>query len=108
MAQIPLHSREDYKPGVSFNLNGGVHYLGFARLTPQLQINVKTGARDSGANADRDNSAGTLVYLSPGATFSVTDRFKIYGFVQLPVYQYVYGYQLAPKWTFSTGFHYAI
>jgi hypothetical protein len=108
LVQIPLHSRENYRPGVSVNLNTGIHYLGFERIIPQLQINAKTGAKDSGDAADRDNSAGTLFYISPGATLNLTPKMKIFGFVQLPFYQYVNGYQLTPKWTLSTGIHYAL
>lgn len=108
MAQIPLGARDHYKPATSFTFNTGIHYLGFNRITPQLQINAKTGGRDSGDQADSDNSGGTLVYVSPGASVGVTSRFRIYGYVQLPVYQYVNGYQLTPKWIFSSGFHYAL
>jgi hypothetical protein len=108
MGQIPLRGRDNYKPGASFSFNTGVHYLGFERVTPQLQVNVKTGSRDTGDQADGDNSGGTLVYFSPGATISLTSKLKIYGFIQLPVYQYVNGSQLTPKWIFSTGIHYAL
>lgn len=108
MAQIPLAAREDYKPGLSFNFNTGIHYLGFERVIPQVQINGKTGRRDQGSQADTENSAGTLVYISPGAEVSLTPQMKIFGFVQLPVYQYVNGYQLTPKWTLSAGLHYAL
>lgn len=108
LAQIPLYSREEYKPGVSFNFNTGVHYVGFNGVVPHLQINMKTGGKDSGAQADRDNSGGTLVYVSPGATVTLATNLQAYGFVQLPLYQYVNGYQLTPSVTASIGLRYSL
>ena len=52
------------------------------------------------------NSGATLVYLSPGATLTLTDQLKVYGFVQLPVYQRVTGLQLEPRYSVSMGLHY--
>ncbi|WP_424193522.1 TonB-dependent receptor [Ampullimonas aquatilis] len=108
MLQFAINERESYKPGTSLNLNGGFRYLLNDTVVPQIQVNAKTGKRDSGDNADRDNSGGTLVYLSPGVTVSVTKDLKAFGFIQLPVYQNVNGYQLAPRYTFSLGLRYSM
>ncbi|HEY1392099.1 MAG TPA: TonB-dependent receptor, partial [Methylibium sp.] len=58
---------------------------------------------ETGANADTANSGATLVYLSPGATVLLTDKWQLYGFVQLPIYQRVNGLQLETKTSFSLG-----
>ena len=103
LAQVPLASREGYKPGNALNVNVGWRYLGFDKWVPQLQVNVRASRRDSGVNASPDDTGGRTVYVSPGATYPVTETVKVYGFVQVPVYQHLNGYQLAPKITYSVG-----
>lgn len=103
VAQLPLNSRDDYKPGQSLNANIGFRYLGFDKVVPQIQINARVSGKDSGANASPDDSGGKTLYLSPGVTFPVTEKVKVYAFVQLPIYQNLNGYQLAPKYTVSVG-----
>ena len=50
-----------------------------------------------------NDSGGKTIYLSPGVTVPVNDRVKVYAFVQLPVYQNLNGFQLAPRYTASVG-----
>jgi hypothetical protein len=107
LLQLPLSSRNDFKPGVGANLTAGVRYVSGGSLVPHLQINVRTERRESGANADIPNSGATLAYLSPGATLTLSDSLKAYGFVQFPIYQRVNGLQLEPKYSASLGLHYA-
>jgi hypothetical protein len=103
LAQLPLNSRADYRPGRSLNANLGVRYLGWEHWVPQLQINARVADRDSGTNATPDDSGGKTVYLSPGLSVPITDKLRVYGFVQLPLHQNLNGYQLAPKRTLSVG-----
>ena len=101
--QIPVNSHEDYRPGASLDFTAGIRYTGFQGLTPQIQITPRFAAKDK-LNGDADaDSGGTTVYLSPGLTVPVSKNVKIYGFVQLPIYQNLNGYQLAPKCIFSVG-----
>ncbi|OIQ84754.1 hypothetical protein GALL_334320 [mine drainage metagenome] len=106
MVQKSLNYRDQYRPGGSFNLNLGLRYLDFDTITPQLQMNARMANRDSGAQADGISTGGTLVYLSPGATVRVSKELKLYGFVQLPIFQNVMGVQVAPRWTASVGANY--
>jgi len=46
---------------------------------------------------------GRLIYLSPGITVAVQSSWKIYSFIQVPLYQQVNELQLTPKWNFSIG-----
>lgn len=101
--QLAVATKDEYRPGNSLNINAGVRYMDFASIVPQIQINAKTGQSDSGPNADTLNSGGQIVYVSPGATVTVSKSTKVYGFVQLPLYQYVHGFQLAPRWNASMG-----
>ncbi|MDD5249779.1 MAG: hypothetical protein PHY45_12375 [Rhodocyclaceae bacterium] len=101
--QAALDSKDRYRPGNGLNLNLGLRYLGFATVVPQLQLNARRVARDSGDNADTVSTGGTLVYLSPGLAVPIGKQTSLYGFVQFPVYQNVNGVQLAPKITASVG-----
>jgi hypothetical protein len=108
MLDQPLAARANFIPSTSVNLSGGVRWLNTSRFTPQLQLNVKTEAREHGAAADTANSGGTLAYLSPGVTAELTDKSNAFVFVQLPVYQRVNGLQLEPRWLLSTGLRWKI
>jgi hypothetical protein len=102
-----LKHTDVYKPGHSLNVNFGVRYMSFAGFTPQLQINTRFISKDylgdsTGFTID-DNTGGRIAYLSPGVTFPVGEKVKLFAFVQLPIYQHLNGYQLAPKYTASLG-----
>ncbi|MBV8658085.1 MAG: TonB-dependent receptor [Burkholderiales bacterium] len=101
--QTALDSKDQYKPGDGENVNLGLRYQGFERVVPQLQLNIRHVARDSGENADQVSTGGTLAYLSPGVVVPVGKRTSVYGFVQVPIYQNVNGVQLAPRYTASVG-----
>lgn len=110
IVQKPLDTSDGYKPGDSLNLNLGLRYQGFDDITPQLQVNARFVEHDHGQSADgayAPGTGGTLVYLSPGATYRVNKQVKVYGYVQLPIYQDVNDLQLTPRWTASLGFNYA-
>jgi hypothetical protein len=102
----PLTSREGFRPGTGANLNVGVRYSASATFQPQLQVNARIEKRESGPNADVDNSGATLVYLSPGFNWNVSRRFSAYAFVQAPLYQRVNGLQIEARWLASVGLHY--
>ncbi|HEY8118506.1 MAG TPA: hypothetical protein VIE91_04640 [Methylophilaceae bacterium] len=107
LIQTPVSTQDNFRPGSSLNLNLGLSYVGFGSITPQLQINARSVGRDHGIEADTENSGGTLVDLSPGVTMAISKQTRLYGFVQLPIYQRVGGLQLAPRWTASVGLNYA-
>ena len=102
----PLDSREHFRPGTGLNVNFGVRYGGWAAIQPQLQINARVEKRETGANADFDNSGATLVYLSPGFTWKISPRFSAYAFMQAPLYQRVNGLQVEATQLASVGLHY--
>lgn len=102
----PLNSREHFRPGTGINLNVGVRYTGSATIVPQLQVNARIEKRESGANADVDNSGASLLYLSPGVTWDISRRFSAYVFAQVPLYQRVNGLQIEATHTASVGMHY--
>jgi hypothetical protein len=97
----------DYRPGNATSASFGVRYERSPRWVPQLQVNLLHKSPDQGALADVQSTAGNVVYLSPGLTLKVLDHLHAFGFVQLPIYSNLYGYQLFPRWTVSGGLSYA-
>jgi hypothetical protein len=102
----PLYSREQFRPGTGINLNFGLRYSAWEAVQPQLQINARIEKRESGANADVENSGATLVYVSPGLSWNLSRRFSVYAFVQAPLYQRVNGLQIEATRIASLGLHY--
>ncbi len=107
LLQTALYATDQYRPGESLNLNLGLRYTGIRDVTPQVQMNFRHVLHDTGAQADENNTGGTLLYFSPGVSVSVSNHVSAYGFVQLPVYQDVRGIQLAPRITTSLGMRYS-
>lgn len=108
--QSAVSTRNDYRPGNGMNLDVGVHYAFSAALTGLLQLNTQVKQRDSGSFANMTHSGGHSINLSPGLSYAVVPRTRLYGFVQLPIVQYVNGdasnpdlRQLTAPWSFSIG-----
>ena len=93
----------DFRPGNQFSLNLGLRYEAHANWVPQLQLNLLRKSADQGALADRADSAGTVAYLSPGISVSLRKNLQAYGFVQVPLYSDLEGYQLFPRWAATLG-----
>ena len=108
LAQLPLNSRDRFRPGPGITASVGVRTQTANGIEPQLQINVRTERRESGVNADVDNSGATLVNLSPGVTMPLSKQTLAYAFVQLPVYQRVNGLQIEPRFTISIGLRWSL
>ena len=93
----------DFRPGNQVSLNIGLRYEAHAHWVPQLQLNLLHKSADQGALADHPNTAGTVAYLSPGMSVSLRSNLQAYGFVQVPVYSHLDGYQLFPRWAATLG-----
>lgn len=96
----------DYRPGNQSTINFGVRYEADPKIVPQLQVNITTKSNDQGALADVSDTSGTVAYLSPGIAFSVTPNLRMYGFLQVPIYSQLGGYQLFPHYTATAGISY--
>jgi len=106
IAQQPLNSNDGFKPGTGLNVNLGLRYMASSTIVPELQLNARAEKREQGVNADVDNSGATLVYLSPGFTWTPARGVSLFAFMQTPVYQRVNGLQLEATRYFSVGVHY--
>lgn len=107
LAHRQSQSGNDFRPGNATSLSLGLRYEANPGWVPQLQVNLSHKAADQGALADVPDTAGTVAYLSPGVTVEVVSSLHLYGFVQVPVYSRLDGYQLFPRWTAAVGANYA-
>jgi hypothetical protein len=96
----------DFRPGNSGTMSLGIRYEMNPRWVPQVQLNLSHKAPDGGALADLPDTAGTVIYLSPGLTVPALQHLHLFGFVQLPIYSKLEGYQVFPHWTASLGASY--
>ena len=101
--QLPLNSSDNFKPGSQFALDLGYAHPVTARLSALVQLNVVGKGRDSGSEAEPEDSGGRFVYLSPGLSYKFSDRFLGYAYYQHPLYQYVNGVQLTTSRAFVVG-----
>jgi hypothetical protein len=110
--QAAVTSKQD-QPGNDFRIGNlatvsfGLRYEENPHIVPQVQINLSRKSHDQGTLADTPDSAGTVAYLSPGLTVSLQHDLQVFGFVQVPLYSRLDGFQLAPRWTASVGMSYA-
>jgi hypothetical protein len=106
LAQVPLNTHDEYRPGRRLNLDTGVRYDAGDRLGLLLQLNTLLKGRDHGAEAEPEDTGGTFVFLSPGVSYAFTSSVQAYGFVQVPVYQRVNGVQLVPDFAVAVGLNF--
>lgn len=98
-----LRADEDFKPGQRTELSLGWSHAYSHSLGAVLQLNLRHKARDSGAQAEPELSGSTTVDLSPGVTLGVGPASTLYAYVQVPVYQFVNGIQLVPRYALALG-----
>jgi hypothetical protein len=98
-----LASRDDYKPGRRLDLSAGWSHAFSPQVGTVLQLNLRQRGRDSGAQAEPDDSGSTTLDLSPGITIGAGTGSTLYAYVQLPLYQDVNGTQLVPDYAVAIG-----
>ncbi|HKA40071.1 MAG TPA: hypothetical protein VKD25_09890 [Burkholderiales bacterium] len=102
-AQQALNSFENYKPGLRVGFDVGYRWATTERLTLMLQLNALYKDRDKGSEAEPEDSGGKFVFVSPGLSYVIVKNLQLFGFVQLPIYQYVNGVQLTADWAAVAG-----
>ena len=101
--QRALDRKDDYRPGDKLSLDVGVRYPLTDRFALQLQANALATAKSEGERAEPENTGGSLLTLSPGIAFGLTNDTQLYAFYQRPIYQRVNGVQLSTKDAFALG-----
>lgn len=95
--QHEIATQDGYTPGSELNGSVGASYelfrMGNVAISPMLQMIVSRRGHDSGAAGEADETGYTRALVAPGlqADFGT---WKLYGDVELPVYQHVTGEQL--------------
>ena len=102
-AVLPANSRDGFKPGRQLQLDGGVRFALGSAVGLMLQVNANARGRDSGAEAEPEDSGQRAVFVSPGISWSLGRDAQLYAFVQVPVYQAVNGVQLTADWSALAG-----
>jgi hypothetical protein len=103
LVRTPLNSREDYKPGTRTSVDVGYRYEVNERLGLMLQLNALHRSRDSGAQAEPEDTGGKFMFLSPGLSYAFTKTVQAYAFFHKPIYQHVNGVQLTSDWSAVAG-----
>lgn len=99
MSDLPLAGQGGYRPGDEVDGAVGVYYNGWTfqdgvtKLAPLLQVLTSVRAHDGGPAADPSDSGYERAMISPGLELD-TGKWKLYGDVELPLYQRVNGNQL--------------
>lgn len=101
--ELPLQARSGYKPGRRFGIDAGLSLPFGSAWNALAQINLQQIQRDSGSAAEPDFSGGRVIALSPGLSYRWSEKSQVYGYLQVPVYQYLNGQQLATRWALSAG-----
>jgi len=107
--QSAISTKDNYRPGNEVAIDVGAHYEVAQNLNLLLQLNGQHRSRDTGANAN-PASGGYAVNLSPGLSYAVTPQTQVYGYLQLPIVQYLNtnpaeenSGQLAARWSATIG-----
>ena len=94
---VPVAARDGYRPGNELDAAIGSYYnaerIGEGKISPLLQLIYSQRLLDEGVNAATGDSGYTRLLISPGIEYDV-GRTKLYGDVEVPVYQFVRGNQL--------------
>lgn len=109
--QHDVATQDGYTPGSELNAAVGVSYTSWkiddVGISPIAQIIVSYRGHDGGDIGDPDNTGYTRVLFAPGVAIQMA-AWKLYGDIELPLYQAVTGNQLvAPtafKFVASYGF----
>jgi len=101
--ETPLSEKDAFRPGARYGIDLGMRTDLNDRVSPMLQLNFQQKSRDSGRNAEPDNSGGHSLSLSPGISIRASAQTHVYSFIQIPVRQSVNGTQLAAKWAATVG-----
>ncbi len=101
--EAAIDASDQYRPGNRYFFDLGYRYPLTSRLSLQAQLNAVVKSHDYGDNAEPDESGAKYLFFTPGMSYALTKSLQVYGFVQLPLYQYVTGVQLTSHWAALAG-----
>jgi hypothetical protein len=100
---LPANTRDGFRPGRQVAADVGARYAVGRDVGLMLQANFIAKGRDSGPEAEPEDSGQRQLFLSPGISWNVGRSAQLYAFAQFPVYQRVNGVQLTADWSALAG-----
>lgn len=98
-----LNPHDEFRPGNRFAMDAGLRYDTTPEVALLLQLNALWRGRDSGSQAEPEDSGGRYLFLSPGISWSIGRTVQLFALAQLPLYQHVNGVQLSANWGATAG-----
>lgn len=107
--EINAPNKQDYKLGTSiFTSFFFSKHLMFSWLkgdwTAILQLRNEIRNKDKTVNGWKESSGSTIFYFSPQINYTIKEKWNISAMIDLPVYQYFNGTQLATKYGLTLNF----
>jgi len=100
---IAANTRDGYKPGRQVAADAGARYAVGRDVGLMLQLNYVVKGRDSGPEAEPEDSGQRQLFVSPGISWNLGRNAQLYAFAQFPIYQHVNGVQLTADWSALAG-----
>jgi hypothetical protein len=100
---LPANTRDGFKPGRQVSADAGARYAVGRDVGLMLQLNYVAKGRDSGAEAEPEDSGQRQLFVSPGISWNLGRSAQLYAFAQFPIYQHVNGVQLTADWSALAG-----
>jgi predicted porin len=101
--QFALDAHAGFRAGNQMGLDYGWRYDATDALGLMLQANYRYKARDSGPEAEPQDSGGQFLTLAPGVSYALSPAMQVYAYVQVPLWQRVNGVQLTSDWSATAG-----
>jgi hypothetical protein len=87
--QGAMATKDDYRPGNQLLLTGGASWPVSDSVALLGRLIALRHGRDSGANAEPEESGGRSLFIRPGVSYTVSPSVQLCAFAQLPLYRYV-------------------
>lgn len=96
---------DDYRLGDTLQLNAGISYPIARKLGLLVQANFLLRDRDGKGRTGEEvqKTGGEFLYFSPGLEFRPSEDWRLYGLVQIPVYQRVNLIQTVSEYNVLVG-----
>ena len=101
--QHALSQRAGFAPGDRIGIDLGYRHSLSRRLALLAQVNAVHRGRDSGDEAEPEESGGDALYFAPGVSYEISRGARVYGLLQLPLWQRVNGLQLTSDIGITVG-----
>jgi len=99
----PLNKRDGFEIGQQVALDLGYRYRVNKIVNIMAQLNYSIKSRDSGEQAEPEDSGAKTLSFSPGLSISLNQTTQLYSFVHHRLYQNVNGVQLSNSDSFVVG-----